>query len=217
MEEDFLTGESKKKYPVYKFVRAILILCTTMGIVICACICFFFKSKYIGICICIIYIIIVLLILLFESKDVYFTWRISKKIVDKLFARYGKVVRKQDWKNIKKKNPEAYKFIWDKKNIGHCYATAWILALWLDNAKIMYCSVIGPEGKTAHAVVVKNNCVYDTNARMHYSFEEYKELYDADVYQIFEEEVYCKKSFFDDVRQGFIAWCAERNVYCNPQ
>ena len=127
-------------------------------------------------------------------------------------------VSKNDWKRIKKKNKNAYKFIWDKENIGHCYAIAWVLALFIEDAKVMYCSIACKEnGQTAHAVVVKNNCIYDTNKRMHYDFDEYIELNKVEVYKIFEKEVYCKISFFDDVREDFKNWCAERNVYCNPQ
>ena len=93
-----------------------------------------------------------------------------------------------------------------------------VLALFLEDAKIMFCSVAGKEHpQTAHAVIVKNNCIYDTNKRRHYDFDEYIEMHKAEVYQIFEKEVYSKKSFFDDIREDFKNWCAERNVYCDPQ
>lgn len=113
-----------------------------------------------------------------------------KKLKECFFARYGKVVNRADWKRIKKKNKYAYNLICNKKNIKHCYAVSWALALLLDDAKIMYCSIASKTGQTAHAVVVKNGCIYDTSRRKHYDFDEYIKITNAEIYKIFEKDVY---------------------------
>lgn len=143
---------------------------------------------------------------------------ISIKITYSLFGKYDKAVTKDDWKRIKKRNKRAYKYILDKKNIGHCYYISWILALWLNDAKLIYCSIRCSDGHhTGHAVVLRNNCVYDTNLRMNCDLDEYIKELDAEVYKIFDEEVYRTESFFQDIYQDFYNWCSERNVYCDPQ
>ncbi len=216
LKEAFLTAKAEEQFPAYMLANAIFIYFVFIIVyTISAIVCNF--SQVVGICMITISIIL-LFVFMFWDRAFSKTIRISARIFKHFFARYGRVVSKDDWKRIKRKNKDAYKFIWDKKNIGHCYVVAWVLALFLEDAKVMYCSVPCKEGgQTAHAVVVKNNCIYDTNLRMHFDFDEYIEMNKAEVYQIFEEEVYCKKSFFDDVRQDFKNWCAERSVYCNPQ
>lgn len=216
IKEDFLTAKAEKRFPAYMLANAIFILLVfTIIYIISSIIWSFFHV--VGICMIAISFILLFVFFLWD-RAFFTTMRISARIFEHFFARYGRVVSKNDWKRIKKKNKNAYKFIWDKENIGHCYAVAWVLALFIEDAKVMYCSIACKEnGQTAHAVVVKNNCIYDTNKRMHYDFDEYIELNKVEVYKIFEKEVYCKISFFDDVRENFKNWCAERNVYCNPQ
>ena len=74
--------------------------------------------------------------------------RFSTKVLWHFFGRYGRVVTKEDWKNIKRFCPETYKYIWSKKSDGHCYITSASIALFLDDAKIMYCSIKGKNGDT---------------------------------------------------------------------
>lgn len=215
VKEGFLTAKSDEAFPAYMLANAIFIWCVFIIIYTISAI-IYNIFEIVGICMIAISIILLFVFLLWDrafSKTI----RFSAKIFTHIFGRYGLVISKDDWKRIKKKNKHAYRFIWDKKNIGHCYAVAWVLALWIEDAKVMYCSIATKDGYTAHAVVVKNNCIYDTNQRRHYDYEEYIEMNKVEVYRIFEEEVYCTKSFFDDVRQGFVNWCAERNVYCDPQ
>lgn len=110
-----------------------------------------------------------------------------------------------------------YRFLVTKKSRGKCYYCSWFIALFLKDAKLMYCSQKCPKGLSGHSVIVKDNCVYDTNGRRHWDYDEYIKFYDVNVYKMFSESEYRKESFFDDIRDGFVEWCAERNVYCNPE
>lgn len=217
IKEGFLTAKLKQQCPAYAlanviFVFSIFIVIYTISAIICN----FFPV--VGICMIAISVILLFVFLAWD-RVISRTIPISAKIFDHFFARYGRVVSKDDWKWIKRVNKKVYKFILDKKNIGHCYAVSWMLAIFVEDAKIMYCSIACKEDvkTTGHSVVVKNNCIYDTNMRKHFDFDEYIEINKVEVYKIFEEEEYCKKSFFDDIREDFKSWCAERNVYCSPQ
>lgn len=152
-----------------------------------------------------------------STKIFDLTANISFGIVQYLL-RYGKVVTKKDWKNIKKKcNTKIYNKLLTSESCGYCYYYSRIIALFLEDAQLMYCSIELEDRLTAHAVVVKNNCVYDTNYRRHIDYEEYIEKEKVTIYKMFSADEYRKESFFDDIRQGFVDWCVERNVYCDPQ
>ena len=138
-------------------------------------------------------------------------------LTDFLFGKYGKVLTKSDWKRIRRDDNEWYKFVLSKKSCGFCYYCSWRTALYIKDAKVMYCSIDSRKGPTGHAVIVKNNRVYDTNKRRHFEYDEYIKLFNVHVYKMFSYGEYAKQSFFDDIRQGFVEWCAENHVYCDPE
>lgn len=161
---------------------------------------------------------IALFIFVIYPKAIEWASRFSTHLLFKLFGRYGRVVTNEDWKRIKKKCPKLYKDLFSKKSYGHCYFYSWKIALFLKDAELMYGSFKRSDGSSSgHSVIVKNNCVYDTNSRLHYDIDEYKQLLDFDVYKMFSEKEYRTKDFFDNIRDGFVQWCAERNAYCNPE
>lgn len=144
------------------------------------------------------------------------TLPISAKILFNLYGKYGYCVSKKDWTTIKKKSPYVYKFLNSKKSKGTCYLSSWLIALHLKGAEIMYLGYgDSKDTLTAHAVVVRGNVVYDTNARMHSNIFEYLEFSNAKVFKIYNEKQYRKKSFFDDIRNEFVTWCQENNITCN--
>ncbi len=137
-------------------------------------------------------------------------------ILVKLFGRYGRVVTKNDWHNIREYAPQFYRDSISKASEGYCYDFSWIIARFIPDAKIMYCSAKKSDNSlTAHAVIVKNNCVYDTNLRRHYDFDEYIELCSiTKIYKFFSFEEYCSDTFLDDIKEDFVKWCAENDTYC---
>lgn len=94
----------------------------------------------------IIIAIIALAIFLFVPRAFFMVFPLTIKIVLHLFGRYGRVVTKQDWKNIKQKCPKGYRAIWSKKSHGHCYYYSWGIALFLEDAQLMYCSTTRKDG-----------------------------------------------------------------------
>lgn len=81
----------------------------------------------------------------------------------------------------------------------------------------MYCTIQIDNRPSGHAVVLKDNFIYDTNDRKHYDYDEYIKEKEALIYKTFSRDEYGKDSFFDDIRQGFVKWCEENNAYCDPQ
>ena len=133
-------------------------------------------------------------------------------------GRYGKVVPKEDWANIKNSNIEFYRELLGQDSIGYCYYYSRELALFLKDVKIIYCCIELDNGeKTGHAMILRDDCVYNTSSKQHYYLEAYEKMRGFEVYRIFSEEEYRREEFFDNIREGFIKWCEERNVYCDPQ
>lgn len=217
MKEGFLDAKSEKSYHAFIFANLLVIGIVTLAICYASMIFVAFDLDYL------FYIVSATAFLgnLFfslNSKAFSMVMPFSAKLLLHFFGRYGRVVTKKDWAKIKKECPKGYREIWSKKSRGHCYYYSWGIALFLKDAELMYCSIKDNDGgDTAHAVIVKNNCVYCTNARQHFDLEEYKEMLGVNVYKMFSEEEYRTKEFFNNIRADFVQWCAERNVYCDPQ
>lgn len=216
LKNDFFEATSESETRVLNMFNVLVHFTISMLIWIIGLIFYIFNLKTIADVIGLLSVIYI--ILAGFTKLFKVTGRLSYKILFRLFGRYGKVVSKKDWKDIKKHWPkEAYKEAISKKSCGHCYFYSWAIAQWLEDAKLMYCSQKLKDGPSAHAVIVKDNCVYDTNLRRHFDYNEYIELYDIVIYKMFSEEEYRTETFFDDIRPEFVEWCAKNNVYCNPQ
>ena len=151
-----------------------------------------------------------------SEKVVYLNSKIGFEILQYLL-RYGKVVSRQDWKNLRKKHRKLYKALRTKRSYGYCYCFSHALAIYLEDANVMYCTIQVDGKPSGHSVVLKNNCIFDTNAKKHYAYDFFLEYFGAEVYKIFTRDEYAKRSFFDDIRPGFVEWCKERNAYCDPQ
>lgn len=173
LKEGFLDAKAENLYDVYLFANQILI-CFTSWIITCISSIFvYIHLDYI------FYIITTLSFFSFiffsiNHRAFLMIMPFSAKILIHFFGRYGRVVTKQDWTRIKKESHRGYREIWSKNSIGHCYYFSWYIALFLNDATLMYCSIKGNDGRnTAHSVIVKNNCVYDTNARQHFDLNDY--------------------------------------------
>lgn len=162
---------------------------------------------------------LMLVILFFNDKLFWKFGPLSCELIIYFFGRYGKVMTKEDWKRIKKKCHKLYRDLWwSKRYAGHCYWYSWCVALFLKDAELMYCSIDKGNGeRTGHSVIVKNNCVYDTNERRHFDLETYKTNLGVIIYKTFSEKEYRKKTFFQDIKEDFMKWCEEHNSYCNPE
>lgn len=218
MKEGFLDAKSETMQDAFVFANKILIgtfylLTCYSGMI--------FIAYDLEIVTYIVYLIATLALVAFvlSKKLFYKVMPLSIELLLHFFGKYGRVVTKQDWKHIKKEDYKLYKEANSKKeSMGYCYFYSRAIALYLKDAQLMYCSIDGENGEnSAHAVILKNNCVYCTNARTHFELEEYKAYLKVKIYKIFSAKEFMSETFFDDIREDFVKWCAENNVYCDPQ
>lgn len=152
-------------------------------------------------------------LVLFFRKKIKLFLDISLEIILRRYGRYGPVITKKDWERIKRKNPRLYRKANSKASLCHCYEYSRKLAMYIKDAKLMYCATIHHEdGKTAHAVILKNGYVYDTNLRQHVELKYYVELLDVLVYRTFSKSEFKNKDFFDNIKDDFAFWCRQNNV-----
>lgn len=217
LKEDFFEAKSETEVNVLNYFNLIVISIITLLNYFIAVILYFLNFRILFAIITILaftYLILALSV----GKVFRLTGRISYKLLFYLFGRYGKVVGSKDWKNIKKYcKRKFYKEACTRKSRGYCYFYSWAIAQFLEEAQLMYCSIVTSKGLTGHSVIMKDHWIYDTNMRRHYNYDQYIEIFKVTVYAIFSPKEYRTESFFKDIRPGFVAWCAENNVYCNPQ
>lgn len=217
IKEGFLDAKSEKRFASIILANSLFLSFITSTIICMSTIFCLFNLEMVHYTIT---ICTLLLFIFFElnRKAFYLLIPFSRKILYRLFGRYGRVVTKKDWANIKKNCPKVYRRVRSKKSIGYCYFYSWWIALFLDDAKLMYCIIQGRnEIPVAHAVIVKNNCVYDTNFRNHFDLEEYIDWYKVKIFKTFDKEEYSNTKFFDEIRDDWVKWCNEQNVECKPQ
>ena len=216
MKEGFLDAKTETSQQAFTFANKVLI--SIIYLVVC-----FSSMIFIAFDLAIItYVVITIAVLVlaaftFSNKLFNKTMPLSSELLMYFFGKYGRVVTKEDWKNIKKQDYKLYRVLRCNKSLGSCYYYSREIALYLKDAKLMYCIIDGEDGPTAHAVIVKNNCVYCTNGRAHFDLEEYKQYLNVKVYKMFSEKEYRSETFFDDIRDNFMEWCSRHNAYCDPQ
>lgn len=215
VRDGFLDAKPDSSLRAFEIANLIFIGLSEMFIILFCII--FLGLNYISFSVCLVSFI-VYLIFVFHPKAFTLTFPIAVNILLRLFGKYGRVITRQDWKNIKKYCLKLYLNAFSKKSKGKCYYFSRALALYLTDAKLLYCSVNTFDNKrTGHSVILKNNCVYDTNAKKHFDYDTYSKVTDLTVYKVFSYEEYSKKTFFDDIRDDFVKWCSDNNTYCLPQ
>ena len=160
--------------------------------------------------------IIYLLTSFFSEKVADFNADIAFAILQ-YFRRYGKVVTRKDWRNVRRKNRKLYKALRTKISFQYCYAYSRELAMYLQDVQLMYCTIQCDDGLSGHVVILKDNCIYCTNSKAHLDYEDYLKDSKGEVYKIFSKEEFVKESFFDEIREDLIRWCEERGAFCDPE
>lgn len=88
------------------------------------------------------------------------------------------------------------------------------LALILKDVNLVWGSVDCPVGhqRYAHAFIVKNEYVYDSNFRLCYKFEDYSKFSNLRIYKIWSYAEYSINDFRSTIREDFRKWCQENSV-----
>lgn len=138
----------------------------------------------------------------------------SLKILRKLFGRFGRVISYNDWKKLKLLYPKEYRWVRSRKSIGYCYNVAFILAILKQDVELLFLGVSDADKDKylAHCVVLKNDYIYDTNDRIHYTQDDYMKYFKCKVYKAFSSDEYNCDDFLKLTFPKFNKWCIENNV-----
>ena len=113
-----------------------------------------------------------------------------------------------------KKCKKLYCSLIDGSSIGLCYTCALEFAMQINDAYLVYAGIKVP-GKDmicAHAFVLKDGKIFDTNRRTTISIEDYYTLYKVKEYRIWSYEEYSDPNFRECVSKDFHNWCKENQV-----
>lgn len=150
------------------------------------------------------------------------TWLCEK--FQNLWLLDGRVISYKEWQTIKKDNEWTYRVLRSDECNHKCYDITYVLANILRNPdiKIVWLCIRdreNPELKWRHAVLQKNNCIYDTNFRRTYKRDKYLRAFDAEIFKEYSLEEYIiqnRKSPSDFLDWGeFENWCKTRGAIRN--
>lgn len=209
LKEGFLDGKMESKYEAVWLANVIVTLIIYLLFLIASVIMYFTNFRVFS------FIIFSLstvdLINSFLNKEAFSaTIALSTKIVFNFFGKYGRVITKSDWKQIKKYSYLRYRTMISKRRFNYLSLIAWEMALLLKDAELMYCIAETDCGAIAHAVIVKNNCVYDPLYVLQFDYNEYVMMHDIEIYKKFSYEEYDDSEFPVKTLEDFSKWCVER-------
>ena len=142
----------------------------------------------------------------------------SDKLINfffKFFTLYtNKVIPIKIWRQIKSHSKELYNDLTSENCNGICYYYSWILGLILKDVDLIWGGIYCPTTHCwyAHAFIVKNAYVYDSNFRQSYKFDDYAKAQNLKIYKKWSYDQYKIKDFHSTVREGFYKWCEENNI-----
>lgn len=141
------------------------------------------------------------------------------KIVEflfKFFTLNGKALGKEEWKKIKKYDFGLYRELLCDDSLHLCYFYSLKIAKVIKDSTLIW-GYVEPCFKNntyraAHALIIKNNYVYDSNLKLSIKYDDYASLYNLKIYKSWNYNVYSKKFFREDERAEFRKWCINNDV-----
>ncbi len=115
-----------------------------------------------------------------------------KQKLENLWLLNPSVMSFKNWNNLKKKNIQLYNYC-RSDNCNHkCYDTTYQIAnaILSPDIKILWCSIQYRDTKCGHAVLCKNNKIYDSNLRRTFRKKDYFKLYKVQVFKEYSFEQY---------------------------
>ncbi len=213
LKEGFLDGKMESKYEAVWLVNIIVIVIIYLLFLTISVIIYFTNLKVFSFIIFSLSTVDLINSLL-NKEGFSATIALSTKIVFKLFGKYGRVITKSDWKQIKKYSYLRYINMVSKRRYEYLSLISWEMALLLEEAELMYCIAETDCGAIAHSVIVKNNCVYDPLYVLQFDYNEYVKMHDVEIYKKFSYEEYDDSEFPVKSLEDFSKWCIEKcNIY----
>jgi len=131
-------------------------------------------------------------------------------------SKNGKALSRSDWKKIKRNNKYLYYDLLSDECNSKCYYYSLEIGKVINGLTLIWGALEEPfeEGHNyyAHAVVMKNGQIYDSNMRRSCKFEDFVKLYHFKTYKSWEYKEYSVDGFRDKQRNEFRSWCKKNNV-----
>ncbi len=143
------------------------------------------------------------------------SYKITKWIIGHYIFKKQFLI-KEKWNAVKKTDRHLYYSLLSGYSIGRCHDYALDLALQIDNAILVYAGISNPICKSrkacAHAFVIRNREVFDTNQRRSFNVDDYYKLFNVKVYNLWNYSEYSEPNFKEKVSKDFHKWCKDNNV-----
>lgn len=223
------TTEPEMFYKIYKWRCGLFILLSLRRMLFVAILCvlgivwlIFIKPRIYGLGFIIVGLILFDVEVIMKFKKVGMrtpsqirTLRMEQFII-KLVSTNGKALGKKEWKAIKKYDIGLYNDLLSDECIHCCYYYSLEIARIIKDCNLIWGAVEEPfeDGHNyyAHAVILRNNYIYDSNMRQSEKYEDFIKLYKFKLYKQWNYNEYSRKDFRESERAEFRKWCKENNV-----
>ena len=203
-KERFLKYYGKFISSYYFEANMIVFLLFLLVIIIWIAIYWILAYKYSNVTIIIIYSIFYLTPLLFSFKKIsYFIEKIGDKVLNRKLNDYS-VITREDWKKIKKTDKNLFNILKSIKSQGECYTITLKVAHILKDSNIKIVWLLNEDLNSfniklyGHAVLKKENRIYDTAVRDTFYEQEYYHINNSKIFKEIEIEKYGMKELKND-------------------
>lgn len=139
-----------------------------------------------------------------------------ENFIRKHISTNGKALGKKEWKEIKEHDIRLYNDLLCDECDHYCYFYSLEIARIIKDSILIWGAVEEPfeEGHKfyAHAVILRNGYIYDSNMRQSAKYEDFVKLYKFKTYKQWEYNEYSRENFRARERLGFREWCKDNNV-----
>ena len=138
--------------------------------------------------------------------------------IKKFVSTNGKALGKKEWKAIKEYDIGLYHDLLSDECDHCCYYYSLEIARVIKDSILLWGAVEDPfeDGHNyyAHAVILRNGYIYDSNMHQSIKYEDFIKLYKFKLYKQWNYGEYSRKDFRKSERAEFRRWCKENNVSC---
>lgn len=170
---------------------------------------------------CLLSLNICMLLIFLELIERYFKVKetISLKLenfIRKFVTMSGRALGWKEWKIIKQRSNNLYNELLCNECDRCCYYYSLAIARIIKDSVLIWGAVQEPfedsNNYYAHAVILRNGYIYDSNMRQSEKLEDFIKLYKFKQYKQWTYDVFSQRNFRDIVRSDFVKWCKENNV-----
>lgn len=136
--------------------------------------------------------------------------------IKKFISTNGKALGRKEWKAIKQHDIGLYNDLLCDECHYCCYFYSLEIARIIRDSTLIWGAIEEPfeDGHNyyAHAVILRNGYIYDSNMRQSERYEDFIKFYKFKLYKQWKYDEYSREDFRETERAEFRKWCKENNV-----